>query len=152
MLMHNAQFTDHNYKEIKMTTNVIEEKSYRFALLIIKTFKELSSNNEYVLSKQLLRSGTSIGANVVEGLRAQSRKDFISKMNIALKEANETEYWIRLLIDSGYLGSQKNSGLLTDCKELCKILNSIVKTSHQDLADNINEDPENYIIELPCES
>ena len=135
-----------------MTANVIEEKSYKFALTIIKIFRELSLNNEYVLSKQLLRSGTSIGANVVEGLRAQSRKDFISKMNIALKEANETEYWIRLLIDSGYLDSRKNSGLLTDCKELCKILNSIVKTSRQNLADNINEDPESYIIEFTCEA
>lgn len=135
-----------------MVTNIIEDKSNKFALKIIKVFKELSSNNEYVISKQLLRSGTSIGANVVEGLRAQSRKDFISKMNIALKEANETEYWIRLLIDSGYLDSHKNSGLLADCKELCKILNSIVKTSRQNLADNINEDPENYIIEFTCES
>lgn len=103
-----------------MSTNIIEEKSYKFALVIIKTFKELSSNSEYVLSKQLLRSGTSIGANVVEGLRAQSRKDFISKMNIALKEANETEYWIRLLIDSGYLDPQKSSGFSLTVKNYAR--------------------------------
>jgi hypothetical protein len=67
-------------------------------------------------------------------------------MNIALKEANETEYWIRLLIDSGYLDSDKNTGLLADCKELCRILNSIVKTSRQNLTDNVNEDAENYVL------
>ena len=134
-----------------MKSNIIEDKSYRFALSTIKVFRELSSNNEYVLSKQLLRSGTSIGANVVEGLRAQSRKDFISKMNIALKEANETEYWIRLLIDSAYLDPIKHSNLLIDCKELCRILNSIVKTARDNLADNVNEDSENYSFEVICE-
>lgn len=129
-----------------MTANVIEEKSYKFSLKIIKVFKGLSSQNEYVLSKQLLRSGTSIGANVVEGLRAQSRKDFISKMNIALKEANETEYWIRLLIDSEYLNPLENSGLLSDCKELCRILNSIVRTARDNMSSEVNEVSEDYIM------
>ena len=81
-----------------MSENVIEKKSYAFALETVRVYKGLI-NKENVLSKQLLRSGTSIGANVMEGLRDQSRKDFISKMNIALKEANETEYWIKLLMD-----------------------------------------------------
>jgi four helix bundle protein len=134
-----------------MTTNIIEDKSYRFALNTIKVFRELSSNNEYVLSKQLLRSGTSIGANVVEGLRAQSRKDFISKMNIALKEANETEYWIRLLIDSGYLDAKTHQNLLVDCKELCRILNSIVKTARDNLSNEVNEELEIYGFEFNCE-
>ena len=86
-----------------ISENVIEKKSYAFAINVVNAYKKLESRSEYVLSKQLLRSGTSIGANVMEGLRAQSRKDFISKMNIALKEANESEYWIRLLMDTRYL-------------------------------------------------
>lgn len=113
--------------------NVIETKSYSFAISIINVYKELQKNNEYVLSKQLLRSGTSIGANVKEGLRANSKKDFSYKMNIALKEANETEYWISLLIDTGYLDRTMSQQLLSDCKELCRILNSIVKTSRDNM-------------------
>lgn len=112
-----------------MSNSIIKTKSYDFARNIIKLYKELSINKkEYVLSKQLLRSGTSIGANVKEALRGQSRRDFLSKMNIALKEADETEYWIELLIDENYIDIQNGEKILNQCQEICKILNSIVKT------------------------
>ena len=83
-----------------MKTNLIQNLSYSFSLQIIELYKKLIAQKEYVLSKQLLKSGTSIGANVEEGIAAQSRKDFISKMSIAAKEARETRYWLRLLNDS----------------------------------------------------
>ncbi len=88
----------------------IDERTFEFALLIIETYKYLVAKNEYILSKQLLRSGTSIGANVQEAQAAQSKKDFISKMTIASKEARETNYWLRLLAKSGYLS---DSGVCT---------------------------------------
>ncbi|WP_333859932.1 four helix bundle protein [Clostridium sp.] len=113
-----------------MSTNLIEEKSFRFAVEIVSLYKQLyEKNKEYSLFRQLLRSGTSIGANVKEGLRGQSKRDFLSKMNIALKEANETEYWLELLIKTHYV-SEKNK-LLKECKEICKILSSIVKTTRK---------------------
>ncbi|WFA08490.1 four helix bundle protein [Tissierella sp. Yu-01] len=127
-----------------MSENIIETKSYKFAIDIVNIYKELQSKNEYVLSKQLLRSGTSIGANVMEGLRGNSRKDFLFKMNIALKEANETEYWIRLLIDTGYLNKKDNYKLISDCKEICRILNSIVRTTKQNGVDRVEEQEEIY--------
>ena len=115
-----------------MSTNLIEEKSFRFAVEIVSLYKQLyEKNKEYSLFRQLLRSGTSIGANVKEGLRGQSKRDFLSKMNIALKEANETEYWLELLIKTHYV-SEKNK-LLKECKEICKILSSIVKTTRKNI-------------------
>ncbi|MCC6826409.1 MAG: four helix bundle protein [Acidobacteria bacterium] len=111
-------------------SNVLREKSYAFALRIVKAYKHLASEaREYVLSKQLLRAGTSIGANVAEANQAQSRPDFISKLSIALKEAVETEYWLSLLEDSDYLTRQQARSLLADCRELIKILTSSIKTS-----------------------
>ncbi|MDY0235566.1 MAG: four helix bundle protein [Gudongella sp.] len=127
-----------------MSDNIIEKKSYAFALETIRVYKGLVNDNEKVLSKQLLRSGTSIGANVMEGLRAQSRKDFISKMNIALKEANETEYWIKLLIDSNYLDPEKHQMYLNNSSEICRILNSIVKTSKENLYGTVEEIMQEY--------
>ena len=88
-----------------------------------------SDNKEFVLSKQLLRSGTSIGANVAESQQAQSRADFISKLSIALKEAVETNYWLRLLYATDYLSSTEYSSVITDCKELEKLLTAILKTT-----------------------
>jgi four helix bundle protein len=85
--------------------------------------------SEYVISKQLLRSGTSIGANIKEAIRGQSSADFGSKMNIALKEASETEYWIEILNESGYLDSSETEKILSDCREIIKLLTSIVKTT-----------------------
>lgn len=116
-----------------MSNNIIEEKSFRFAIDVIMVYKALCEDREYVLSKQLLRSGTSVGANVKEALRGQSKRDFLSKMNIALKEANETEYWIELLFETNYLNRNDNKELLRNCKEICRILNSIVKSTRESL-------------------
>ena len=110
--------------------NVIEQKSKAFALRIISLYQLLSKDkHEYVLSKQLLRSGTSIGANVKEGVRAQSTPDFIAKFSIALKEAEETEYWLELLYESNILEQTLFNSVYSDNKELLKILTSIIKTS-----------------------
>jgi len=109
--------------------NVIREKSYQFALKIISIYLQMKGQKEYVLSKQLFRSGTSIGANVAEAAAAQSRKDFISKMSISSKEARETHYWLRLLEDSDLFRDIDLSSTLRDCEELIRILTSIVKTS-----------------------
>ena len=110
--------------------NVIESKSFSFAVRIVKLCRNLQSDNkEFVLSKQLLRSGTSIGANVAESQQGQSRADFISKLSIALKEAVETNYWLRLLYATDYLSSTEYSSVITDCKELEKLLTAILKTT-----------------------
>ena len=110
--------------------NVIEEKSKSFAIRIVNLSRYLQDNNrEFILSKQLLRSGTSIGANVKEALRGQSKPDFISKMNIALKEASETEYWLEILHETKYLSTAEFDSIYSDNKEILKILMSIVKTS-----------------------
>jgi len=109
--------------------NIIKNKSFHFALNIIQLYKTLSQN-EYVISKQLLKSGTSIGANVHEATAAQSRKGFISKMSIASKEARETDYWLRLLSESRLVNIEC-SNLLTEINEIIKILTSIVKTSQK---------------------
>ena len=110
--------------------NLIESKSFDFALRIVKLCTYLQTEKkEYVLSKQLLRSGTSIGANIVEAQQAQSRPDFISKMSISLKEAAETNYWLRLLHTSNFLTEKEYDSIYPDCKELEKLLTSIVKSS-----------------------
>ena len=112
--------------------NVIEIKSIDFAVRIINLYKYLTAiKKEYVLSKQLLRSGTSVGANVAEAEQAQSRPDFVSKMNIALKETSETKYWIKLLKATDFLSEKESSSLLSDCVELEKLLVSIIKSSKQ---------------------
>src|SRR5687767_2416556 len=96
--------------------NLLKEKSYSFALRAIKLYKHLSvESKEYVLSKQILRSGTSIGANITEANRAQSKLDFVHKLSIALKEADETEYWLNLLRDSDYITTSQAESLLADC-------------------------------------
>ncbi len=111
-------------------SNVIVVKSKAFAIRIVRLYKYLKENkHEYVLSTQVLRSGTSIGANVKEAIRAQSKADFIAKMHIALKEASETEYWLELLADTNYISKTQADSILTDCVELIKILISITKTS-----------------------
>ena len=108
--------------------NVIVEKSKAFALRIIKLYKHLcAEEKEYVLSKQLLRNGTSIGANVREAIRGQSNADFYAKMNISLKEASETEYWLELLHESGYIDQAGFHSIYADCKEILKILMAITK-------------------------
>ncbi len=111
------------------TDNVIVNKSKAFALRIIKLYKYLIREyNEYVISKQILKSGTSIGANVKEAIRAQSKPDFYAKLNIALKEASETEYWLELLNESEYIDDESFQSVYEDCQELIKLLVSITKT------------------------
>lgn len=113
-----------------MSKSIVKEKAFSFALEIISLYKYLTINQkEFIMSKQVLRSGTSIGANVCETLKGQSINDFISKMNIALKESEETEYWIQLLMQSNYLDSNRGNLLLERSTELCKVLSSIVTTS-----------------------
>ena len=108
----------------------IEQKSFQFAVRIVKLYKHLRvTKKEFVLSKQLLRSGTSIGANVAESQQAQSRADFISKLNIALKEAAETNYWLRLLQATDFLSDAEFQSVHNDCRELEKILTSILKSA-----------------------
>ena len=110
--------------------NVIEEKSFRFAVRIVKLNQYLrTKKKEYVLSKQLLCSGTSIGANIAESQQAQSRADFISKLEIALKETTETKYWLRLMRETGYLSESEFESIFSDCAELEKILVRIIKTT-----------------------
>lgn len=114
----------------KSDDNPIAIKSKLFALKIIRLYKFLNhSLREGILSKQLLRSGTSIGANVREALRAQSKPDFISKLGISLKEASESEYWLELLYESDYLNKDDFDSLANDCQELIKMLTAIIKSA-----------------------
>lgn len=115
-----------------MKESIIKDKSKEFALRIIKLYKYLAItavNKEFVLSKQVLRSGTSIGANVKEALRGQSRPDFRAKMSIALKEASETEYWLELLHESEYIEDDAFESIINDNIEIIKVLTKIVKNS-----------------------
>lgn len=112
-----------------MKDNIIQKKSYEFAMQIISLYQMPCKANEFVLSKQLLRSGTSIGANVEEAQAGQSTADFIAKMSIASKEARETNYWLRLLRDSGTINESEVGSLIIDSESLIKDLTSIVKTS-----------------------
>ncbi|MDD9864016.1 MAG: four helix bundle protein [Gammaproteobacteria bacterium] len=114
------------------TDNPIQEKSYAFALRIVNLYRYLcDEKKEFVLSKQLVRSGTSIGANVEEAIGGQSYKDFLSKVSIAYKEARETHYWLRLLRDSGILEVQRANSIIADCDELLKLSGSIIRTTKQ---------------------
>lgn len=112
--------------------SIVGDKSLAFAKRIAKLYRFLvDKKKETIMSKQILRSGTSIGANIREGLFAQSRKDFISKMNIALKEAGETDYWIEILYSADYLTEMEYKSLKNDNDELIKMLSSIVKTTKE---------------------
>jgi len=111
--------------------NIIVDKSMAFAIRIVRLYKYLcEERREFVLSKQLLRSGTSVGANVKEAIRGQTKKDFAAKMNIALKEISETEYWLELLYKTDYITQSQYHNMNDDCLELIKILTSIVRTIH----------------------
>ena len=118
---------------MKTTDNAILEKSKSFALRIIRLYQYLSSHaHEYVLSKQILRSGTSIGANVRESVYAQSRADFISKMSIALKEASETEYWLEVLNEFGYIEDKAFKSIYDDNNKITATLIIIIKSSKKE--------------------
>ena len=111
------------------TNNTILVESKKFAVRIIKLYQYLTAEKkEMVLSKQLLRSGTSIGANVRESINAQSTMDFVHKLNIALKEGNETEYWLELLNETGYLDERQFDSIYDDCSKIVGILTKIIKT------------------------
>ena len=111
-------------------SNVVLEKSMGFAIRIVKLYKYLcDEKREFILSKQLLRSGTSIGANVREASQGQSKADFTAKMSISLKEVCETEYWLELLYKTEYLTTEQYNSINQDCSELAKLLTSIVKSS-----------------------
>ena len=113
-----------------MKQNVIQDKSYAFALRIVNLSRFLMVNKrEFILSKQLLRSGTSIGANIEEAIGGQSDKDFIAKVSISYKEARESLYWLRLLRDSNYLDETQSKSIISDCHELLRILTTILKTA-----------------------
>lgn len=123
--------TDKNVSE-----SVIAKKTYAFALEVVKTYKHLvQEKKEFVLSKQFLRSGTSIGANVNEAICAQSKRDFVHKLSIALKETRETLYWLKLLKDSDYLANEFFKDLNDYCNEISKILSSIILTVKQKYFD-----------------
>ena len=111
--------------------NIIVEKSYAFAIRIVNCYKYLCEKKEFVLSKQLLDSGTSIGANVEEAVGGQSRKDFSSKLSIAYKEIRETHYWLRILRDTHFLDEKISKSMLSDTEELLKLTGSILKTLKQ---------------------
>lgn len=117
------------------STGALQQKSYVFALRIVKAYKYLTDNQEYVIAKQLLRSGTSIGANCRESKNAQSTLDFVSKLNIALKEADETAYWLELLHDGGFISEESFTSIHKDCIELVKLLTTIIKTTKNKLLD-----------------
>lgn len=111
------------------SNNIVQEKSFQFAIRIINVYKFLKvQQKEFVLSKQLLRSGTSIGANIEEAIGGQSSKDFISKISISYKEARESIYWIKLLIATDFLDENMGNSLLNDAEEICKIIGKIQVT------------------------
>ena len=115
-----------------MSDSVLKRKSFEFAIRIVNLYKLLTSERkEFVLSKQLLRSGTSIGANVREGLNAQSKADFVHKLSIAQKECDETLYWLELLKETSYINESEFSSINNDATELLKILRSIIITTKQ---------------------
>ena len=120
--------------------NLVLRKSKAFAVRTIKLYQYLNDEKkEYVLSKQVLRSGTSIGANIKEAVRAQSTADFLSKMQIALKEASESEYWLELLIETNYITDKAADSMLLECRELIKLITAIVRTSKENNGLTLNE-------------
>jgi len=113
-----------------MKNNIIQQKSYQFAVSIVKLCKELQEDKkEYIISRQLLKAGTSIGANVEEAIGGHSRKDFFAKLTISYKEARETRYWLRLLNDTEYISQEKASLFINKCDELLRIIGSIQRTT-----------------------
>ena len=122
---------------MKEADGVLKRKSYGFAIRVVKLTQYLQDNyKDYALSRQVLRSGTSIGALVREAEFAQSKLDFINKLSIALKEANETSYWLSLLYETNYIDEKLFDSLQSDCKELIAILVSIVKTTKKNLLND----------------
>lgn len=119
-----------------MKQNIVADKSIAFAIRMIKAYQFLcKEQHEYIISKQMVRSGTSIGANVCEAEHAESKADFVHKMSIALKEANETNYWLLLLNKSEYINSNEYDSIHIECDELIRLLATIVKTTKKSIQD-----------------
>ena len=117
-----------------MKENILKDKAYKFALRCVKLYQYLGDERkEFVMSKQVLRSGTSIGANIEEANQAQSKSDFIHKLLISQKESFETHYWIRILRDTDFLNEKPADSLLTDCEEIQKLITSSIKTAKTNL-------------------
>ena len=114
-----------------MKENLISEKSLEFAIRIVNLYQILTKKNEYVISKQILRSGTSIGANIAEAECSISRKDFLARIYISFKECAETKYWLTLLQKTGYITMEEYSSIFTECDEIYRILSSITKTTRE---------------------
>jgi len=116
-----------------MKENIILDKTYNFSIRIVRLYKFLSEKNEYILSKQILRCGTSIGANTEEAIGGISKKDFVAKLFVAYKEARETHYWLRLLKDTDYIEEKLFNSLIEDCDEILKILYKIIKSTQDNI-------------------
>lgn len=113
-----------------MKENAVKDKSFEFSVRIVNMYKYLiSEKKEFIMSKQVFRSGTSIGANICEALQGSSKADFIAKLSISLKEASETDYWLRLLHRTGYIDDDMSNSIINDCQELIKMLTAIIKNS-----------------------
>ncbi len=119
--------------------NIMQQKSFAFAKRIVKLNKFLVSRNEFVLSRQVLRAGTSIGSNVEEANGSRTKKEFASKLGIAYKEASETKYWLSLLKDSGVINPKEGDSIVTDCDELLKIIGSAIRTLKANLKAEANK-------------
>ena len=120
---------------VAMKQNIVQEKSFAFAVRIVNLYKYLTiEKKEYIMSKQLLKSGTSIGANIEEAIGAQSKKEFYSKMSISFKEVRESHYWIRLMEETGYLKENESKSILEDLQEILKLITSIQKTTKKNLS------------------
>ena len=118
------------------TENLVVEKSYSFSLRIIKLYQYLKKKNEFELSKQILRSGTSISSNIEEAVGATSKKDFLAKISISYRETRETKLWLRLLRDNNFITVNEAESLLNDCESLLRIIGSIQKTTKLHLQSN----------------
>lgn len=133
-----------------MSKSIIQEKSFVFAVQIVKFCRQLQKyKREFVLSNQVLRSGTSIGANVEEALGGQSGRDFIAKMSVAAKEARETHYWLKLLQEAGDSKDRQADELLRECREIVRVLNSIILTTRRKLS--ANPEPRTHNSELDAQ-
>lgn len=120
-----------------MSHSIVKEKSDVFAARIVRLYQYLTgTKHEYTIAKQVLRSGTSVGANIAEALSGISRKDFLAKMYVALKECRETSYWLNLLHETGYMSDKEYDSIDVDCTELAKMLGSITKTTAESLTKN----------------
>ncbi|MBA2248753.1 MAG: four helix bundle protein [Chitinophagaceae bacterium] len=128
--------------------NIIVKKSYAFALEVINLYKSLIEKKEFIMSKQILISGTSIGANIHEAVASESKKDFIHKLSIAVKESRETSYWLNLLKDSNYINEELFNNLNNGCHEVTRILNSIIITTKAKYFSNIHNSK--FIILFAC--